>query len=184
MILVLLLVRFLFQSTLPLRGATQSDPLPNPYTFISIHAPLTGSDRYFNAAVWSHLHFNPRSPYGERPPITPHGASSSRFQSTLPLRGATMTKTTQNPKEYISIHAPLTGSDRLREMHRTIKRNFNPRSPYGERQVYTTYENQRTISIHAPLTGSDNRDTSTEYHNHISIHAPLTGSDFQEAESL
>ena len=36
----------IFQSTLPLRGATRIDAVVNPPPDISIHAPLTGSDIY------------------------------------------------------------------------------------------------------------------------------------------
>ena len=55
----------------------------------------------------------------------------------------------------ISIHAPLTGSDRRLCVFQTLS----------------------VISIHAPLTGSDchNGDQFSWYD--ISIHAPLTGSD-------
>ena len=34
----------------------------------------------------------------------------------------------------ISIHAPLTGSDVRRSICSSLSSNFNPRSPYGERQ--------------------------------------------------
>ena len=34
--------------------------------------------------------FNPRSPYGERLRMCTHHWAGSRFQSTLPLRGATV----------------------------------------------------------------------------------------------
>ena len=122
---------------------------------ISIHAPLTGSDKRSHAENSRIIYFNPRSPYGERPaatrlasvpiyfnPRSPYGErlfyqiisrSSQPFQSTLPLRGATLDTTVQYLMGFISIHAPLTGSDmeKLRE-----------------------YE-ARKISIHAPLTGSD-----------------------------
>ena len=79
---------------------------------ISIHAPLTGSDQGGVLGAWPCGYFNPRSPYGERhfgiedvaaalyisihAPLT--GSDSIRkqiavlclrFQSTLPLRGAT-----------------------------------------------------------------------------------------------
>ncbi|EFT83511.1 hypothetical protein HMPREF0620_0516 [Parascardovia denticolens DSM 10105 = JCM 12538] len=57
----------LFQSTLPLRGATQAPILDVPSQRISIHAPLAGSD-------WRGAFIQVRM---------------SRFQSTLPLRGAT-----------------------------------------------------------------------------------------------
>ena len=57
----------IFQSTHPLRGATNSDGSYNMFYNISIHAPLAGCDVL---------------PYDV--PVTP-----SRFQSTHPLRGAT-----------------------------------------------------------------------------------------------
>ena len=79
---------------------------------ISIHAPLTGSDLVVLFLLLCGLYFNPRSPYGERPglnasryrkydfnPRSPYGERQKTtikhnrreaFQSTLPLRGATL----------------------------------------------------------------------------------------------
>ena len=57
----------LFQSTLPLRGATRLRRPPRQVT----------------------MHFNPHSPCGERPVSQGWKAIEPRFQSTLPLRGAT-----------------------------------------------------------------------------------------------
>ena len=97
---------------------------------ISIHAPRAGSDRN---------HFNPRSPCGERQAATPLKTVSIKisihapragsdgtlvaailqlvlFQSTLPVRGATLCVATR-----LQRHA-----------------NFNPRSPCGERQAEPT----------------------------------------------
>ena len=56
------------------------------------------------------------------------------FQSTLPLRGATFSIVITSKIEHISIHAPLTGSDILILINKFKTYNFNPRSPYGERQ--------------------------------------------------
>ena len=57
----------LFQSTLPMRGATPPQSLRSPLIGISIHAPHAGSDRIaaysMQRVIW---HFNPRSPCGER----------------------------------------------------------------------------------------------------------------------
>ena len=124
----------LFQSTLPMRGATHRDVQGKRKQVISIHAPHAGSDllsrpepaleTYFNprspcgerrcseSMTYSPVDFNPRSPCGERPgqdPIhepwadisihAPHAGSDKqdqeelmrrcKFQSTLPMRGAT-----------------------------------------------------------------------------------------------
>ena len=130
----------LFQSTLPLRGATntitnRNSPIYNfnprsPYgerlsSFppsslrdgISIHAPLTGSDAIFIAILYCHFNFNPRSPYGERLAKICTLRPAQKFQSTLPLRGATASKGDLYMATTISIHAPLTGSDEVVPAH-------------------------------------------------------------------
>ena len=102
----------LFQSTLPLRGATAAAILKIHRLPISIHAPHAGSDhtggsaasfcRYFNprpkcgerhfchsskSQEW--YYFNPRSPCGERRLKNKPWKQSMIFQPTLPMRGAT-----------------------------------------------------------------------------------------------
>ena len=123
----------LFQSTLPLRGATGCHFCRRPLEWISIHAPLTGSDprrttcpSRIRISIHAPLtgsdlpiaatntrinYFNPRSPYGERLHIRAVLLSQTGFQSTLPLRGATICPASQMEITEISIHAPLTGSD-------------------------------------------------------------------------
>ena len=131
----------LFQSTLPARGAT---------TF-----PLAYPRRIRD--------FNPRSPHGERPfvflirrirqrisihaPRTGSDANIhnfcpffSTFQSTLPARGATYRQ--------------------LKTIYQ--QRDFNPRSPHGERPTPAIIAPAaEDISIHAPRTGSDVKDMQT-----------------------
>ena len=103
---------FLFQSTLPVRGATSKINLTNKPICISIHAPRAGSDtssadicalrfefqstlpvRGATVSVFQRLitfrYFNPRSPCGERPLMLSVVPSVLVFQSTLPVRGAT-----------------------------------------------------------------------------------------------
>ena len=57
----------IFQSTLPVWGATAVHHRRQPYRPISIHAPRVGSDFLLSsvASQW-HPYFNPRSPCGER----------------------------------------------------------------------------------------------------------------------
>ena len=150
-----------------------------PGRTISIHAPRTGSDGACRWRLDSPAHFNPRSPHGERPRFTTARCAPCSFQSTLPARGATVAALSEKSgisfqstlpargatnwddinkaySEYISIHAPRTGSDQRQmadvpqlpsiSIHapRTGSdaaetwqyahtRNFNPRSPHGER---------------------------------------------------
>ena len=147
---------------------------------ISIHAPRTGSDEALEEAVALSAYFNPRSPHGERRISSLLGGDMSRFQSTLPARGAT----------------PV-GRYTMRFVD-----DFNPRSPHGERLGVTLlpaplvpfqstlpargatdpagvkYWLSPSISIHAPRTGSDSPVFRTRIEAAIiSIHAPRTGSD-------
>ena len=100
-----------FQSTHPVRGATQIRKGYKFPTVISIHAPLTGCDVIFDGPVGQLFDFNPRTPHGVRRgmgrrclgywdfnPRTPHGVRRPPlaicgflmvFQSTHPSRGAT-----------------------------------------------------------------------------------------------
>ena len=101
-----------FQSTLPARGATDLSGFSQIRVYISIHAPREGSDSCSKFFAGSNkMDFNPRSPRGERPIVIMWIHQHFLFQSTLPARGATLTK--EHPEEHknISIHAPREGSD-------------------------------------------------------------------------
>ena len=79
-----------------------------------------------------------------------------RFQSTLPARGATGLSHRGDPPLNISIHAPREGSDFTRMEGKGQCRNFNPRSPRGERRPGSHGQlDWNGISIHAPREGSD-----------------------------
>ena len=86
---LLALNQSLFQSTLPLRGATHVQHGLQGCFLISIHAPLAGSDIVARVVDHDGADFNPRSPCGERL------ALGRRNSCTI----------------LISIHAPLAGSD-------------------------------------------------------------------------
>ena len=146
--------------------------------FISIHTPHAGSDAYLMLVDFVNIHFNPHSPCGERrlsrlPPaapgyFNPHSPCGERpypqarldlvyaFQSTLPMRGATIYHLKSQRQDKISIHTPHAGSDqkwqswrpngmlfqstlpmrgatRLTGKGSRGKSNFNPHSPCGER---------------------------------------------------
>ena len=123
------------------------------------------------------------------------------FQSTLPMRGATTRREHNSGNAVISIHAPHAGSDLLKRAQPAVFRDFNPRSPCGERlplclvSRWPCYFNPRSpcgerhdktappaaatlISIHAPHAGSDLALTRALHKERtISIHAPHAGSD-------
>ena len=78
----------------------------------------------------------------------------------------------------ISIHAPRTGSDNTPTPPAGDERDFNPRSPHGERpDAPESGKHCQLISIHAPRTGSDPATNNCQGVADISIPAPRTGRD-------
>ena len=114
-----------------------------------------GERREALAQALRHVNFNPRSPCGERLQHVKGLVLVASFQSTLPVRGATLRRGFKSSQTTISIHAPRAGSDPLRNdparqgrisihapragsdlrfsKRRAGSNNFNPRSPCGER---------------------------------------------------
>ena len=145
---------------------------------ISIHALLTESDRLSPPNTIRNGYFNPRSPHGERRFAGRYSNVGSLFQSTLSSRRATRIVRRDGTRGVISIHALLTESDLLHQLHVDLLGNFNPRSPHGERRVSSvSIIRSPDISIHALLTESDNVDSGRSAGHGISIHALLTESD-------
>ena len=177
-------ISMVFQSTLPLRGATYHYAGGRDAIVISIHAPLAGSDastmetvRHFPISIHAPLagsdysqgagrlqsdNFNPRSPCGERQDSQVVPPSIVGFQSTLPLRGATIA---------------------VRLICRYLI-YFNPRSPCGERP---SASRSSLINIvfqsTLPLRGATNASCGFAENSRISIHAPLAGSDLSSCIS-
>ena len=174
-----------FQSTLPLRGATRVFTVNPHREAISIHTPLAGSDQNVRRKTIRHQNFNPHSPCGER--------LGDVQRIVLRTR--------------ISIHTPLAGSDSFLIISLHTSRHFNPHSPCGERPNFSWAEwtpntfqstlplrgattdlcrmfNAVCISIHTPLAGSDSpSEVMMTIVLLISIHTPLAGSDLK-AEAL
>ena len=125
-----------FQSTLPSRGATTLVITKLCDKLFQSTLPSRGATR-IRLAVRKHSNdFNPRSPRGERL-LTPRRTIQKwAFQSTLPSRGATAYFLQVERIQRISIHAPLAGSDSGHPGHSLGCRNFNPRSPRGERHLW------------------------------------------------
>ena len=124
--------------------------------YISIHAPRTGSDLRAEWAKAAESLFQSTLPARGATFHNEFGFPVAQFQSTLPARGATCLQWKQSGRSCISIHAPRTGSD-VPEAHKKTRnqrisihaprtgsdgrrsrvpeahKNFNPRSPHGER---------------------------------------------------
>ena len=192
---------WVFQSTLPARGATGSrGMILMPGTFQST-LPARGATVAYSTCLLLTPYFNPRSPHGERRTPAFSDSSVTLFQSTLPARGATAHALGILRAAEISIHAPRTGSDRSRAGHSPRRRDFNPRSPHGERRsadwrgrVPPEHFNPRSphgerrriaTSFCATADNFNPRSPHGERREavqlcrdeNISIHAPRTGSD-------
>ena len=103
-----------FQSTLPVRGATSpyADPAAHPADYFNPRSPCGERPRACRVRH-KNQNFNPRSPCGERHLRHAVIPFRFRFQSTLPVRGATSKTFPGIAKAMaISIHAPRAGSDR------------------------------------------------------------------------
>ena len=146
-----------FQSTHPMRGATNVGSAFEHQRGISIHAPHAGCDSQAAACIKTsqpfqsthpmrgatrfrprpHLrpnNFNPRTPCGVRPPMMMMRFLVIKFQSTHPMRGATLSAPGRSP----------------------ACQNFNPRTPCGVRlPVGNAMGKFPDISIHAPHAGCD-----------------------------
>ena len=103
--------RILFQSTLPVWGATQRFPCEMRDKCISIHAPRVGSDYNLSPARYLSAYFNPRSPCGERLVYVKVGPHSGDFNPRSPCGERRMLMPWQMRSCAISIHAPRVGSD-------------------------------------------------------------------------
>ena len=102
----------------------------------------------------------------------------SKFQSTPPVRGATVFDFEFGIPQGISIHAPRAGGDELMFRGRQIPADFNPRPPCGGRQRRTARRTAHCkISIHAPRAGGDRKFIEKYGSVVISIHAPRAGGD-------
>ena len=147
-----------FQSTLSLRRATGQPMCPV---------------RLFD-------HFNPRSPCGERPDSFWGLLRFIQFQSTLSLRRATRSHTSVPLQPLISIHALLAESDAGWADWPVRARDFNPRSPCGERRcpdkaalLASAHFNPRS-----PCGERPHWKRRCLYPLRISIHALLAESDY------
>ena len=101
-----------FQSTLPMRGATQMRLEDAISAGISIHAPHAGSDAPRRARFHAPSNFNPRSPCGERQIYRRGGGRISTYFTPRSPCG-------ERPRRWRTVHADIY---------------FNPRSPCGERR--------------------------------------------------
>ena len=105
-----------------------------PSATISIHAPRAGGDPTPKQPAVSNQNFNPRPPCGGRHSGILSDEEFAAFQSTPPVRGATIEQIFISRRTKISIHAPRAGGDNKVTMLRDKATDFNPRPPCGGRR--------------------------------------------------
>ena len=130
---------FIFQSTLPARGATTPQEVTLTSKTFQSTLPARGAtaDKRCNQL---RKRFQSTLPARGATVSAVYNFLYEKFQSTLPARGATIPTEEMTDPDGISIHAPRTGSDAHGGKPASARRDFNPRSPHGERrtQVMTT----------------------------------------------
>ena len=133
--------------------------------YISIHAPLAGCDPglllllFFGIKISIHA---PLAGCDRRTLVIP--SSFDGFQSTHPLRGATLLCLRRAKNKRISIHAPLAGCDKPPNQAQVKIFYFNPRTPCGVRPPSPPQSSKlRSFQSTHPLRGA------TEYINDHSI---------------
>ena len=168
---------------------------------VSIHAPRAGRDDGLSVFAVTTVGFNPRAPCGARLDIPIDYIQSLMFQSTRPVRGATLIRSitacglsfqstrpvrgaTSDPiqrhtRYAVSIHAPRAGRDVLPVIPPENIGCFNPRAPCGARPAIRYGRRQDSlVSIHAPRAGRDLQSAVVLIVFDVSIHAPRAGRDY------
>ena len=129
---------------------------------VSIHAPRAGRDHIDRAKVGRRHSFNPRAPCGARQPLHISVEDSPMFQSTRPVRGATVCKALCSPCHIVSIHAPRAGRDEVRAMYTQKEMQFQSTRPVRGATIGSgTRGRVAYVSIHAPRAGRDEKWTKT-----------------------
>ena len=107
------------------------------------------------------------------------GDVASKFQSTLPVRGATVEMIDSGKYGLISIHAPRAGSDHRLILGKERGNGFQSTLPVRGATMSTDiyelldYAFQSTL----PVRGATHVNRATDLAIKISIHAPRAGSD-------
>ena len=197
-----------FQSTHPMRGATQHVLYQHKRDAISIHAPRAGCDDNAGAGCLPMRHFNPRTPCGVRLQPCEKVLDASSFQSTHPMRGATVCSVhsgTNQPD--ISIHAPHAGCDRVPTTDTPAADVFQSTHPMrgatsrrllsgqagqfqsthpmrGATNGFAPAGASRIFQSTHPMRGATCKSFSAACRCTISIHAPHAGCDISKLDGL
>ena len=145
--------------------------------YFNPRTPCGVRPRRFSAAARPCSDFNPRTPCGVRPSAEKETTFQYPFQSTHPLRGATLYASEIALIKRISIHAPLAGCDRSTQCDRLLV-GISIHAPLaGCDLVYLSEFGFFVFQSTHPLRGATRRRLPGNCWIIISIHAPLAGCD-------
>ena len=147
---------------------------------ISIHAPLAGRDlTTFGLWAITPIFQSTRPLRGATMSITQNSLPSSDFNPRAPCGARLMVKQTILPMVGISIHAPLAGRDTKAARSTTWPSYFNPRTPCGARlsSNSSTGRQPEDFNPRTPCGARLKLFGSVARVDRISIHAPLAGCD-------
>ena len=128
-------MEYIFQSTRPMRGATQGNARHHQWpVYFNPRAPC-GARRAVQEQYAPNQHFNPRAPCGARPgEFINNGPLQGAFQSTRPMRGATLKASALVSYHSFQSTRPMRGATRTSDAGCRGYKNFNPRAPCGARR--------------------------------------------------
>ena len=105
---------------------------------VEFQSPLPAWGATYQSSSFLHqtvIYFNPRSPHGERRPVRLRQSIPLQFQSPLPAWGATVHPSGFRIfKRGFQSPLPAWGATVCDILDRYAGKDFNPRSPHGERQ--------------------------------------------------
>ena len=127
-----------FQSTRPVRGATEFKIAAVGRAIVSIHAPRAGRDCERRSLRQSLRRFNPRAPCGARQRQGSHRWYTRSFNPRAPCgaRHRQLSGMVRIPS--VSIHAPRAGRDDTALCGGRKRHGFNPRAPCGARHALSS----------------------------------------------
>ncbi len=146
-------------------------------TVISIHPPHVGRDAGGCAPTTPPLNFNPPSPCGEGRPTVLETAAQYTFQSTLPMRGGTVSAGFHPIQRIFQSTLPMRGGTcSLACWASSCRISIHP--PHAGRDLHDAGPvHVGKISIHPPHAGRDSAPRRGGRRTHISIHPPHAGRD-------
>ena len=166
-----------FQSTLPMRGATCCKPSKQADKAFQSTLPMRGATCrgliYFAVSA-----FQSTLPMRGATVVKVRGLIAVVFQSTLPMRGATRDGFDWSAWQAISIHAPHAGSDLSSVLSDSPPVIFQSTLPMrGATFAIPSSKQYSLFQSTLPMRGATSNDFATCKVISISIHAPHAGSD-------